>query len=85
MANTVTLTDNRTGKSYEFPILDGSKGPSVIDISSLYGQTGMFTYDPGYTSTASTKSDITFIDGEKGELMHRGYDCLLYTSPSPRD
>lgn len=74
MANTVTLTDNRTGKSYEFPILDGSKGPSVIDISSLYGQTGMLTYDPGYTSTASTKSDITFIDGEKGELMHRGYD-----------
>ena len=74
MPNTVTLTDNRTGKSYEFPILEGSKGPSVIDIGTLYNKTGMFTYDPGYTSTASCKSEITFIDGEKGELMHRGYD-----------
>lgn len=74
MSNTVTLTDNRNGKSYEFPILDGTKGPSVIDISSLYAQTGMFTFDRGYTSTAMCRSKITFIDGEKGELMHRGYD-----------
>ena len=74
MSNTVTLTDNRNGKSYEFPILDGTKGPSVIDISTLYKDTGMFTFDRGYTSTAMCRSAITFIDGEKGELMHRGYD-----------
>ncbi|CZE45901.1 citrate synthase [Campylobacter geochelonis] len=74
MANTVTLTDNRNAKSYDFPILDGALGPSVIDISSLYKDTGMFTFDRGYTSTAMCRSSITFIDGEKGELLHRGYD-----------
>ena len=74
MANTMTMTDNRTGKSWEFPILSGTKGPDVVDIGSFYSQTGMFTFDQGYTSTASCKSAITFIDGEKGELMHRGYD-----------
>lgn len=73
MSNTVTLTDNRTGKSYEFPIIDGTLGPSAIDITTLYKQVGMFTYDNGYTSTASCKSDITFIDGEEGILKHRGY------------
>jgi len=71
---TVTLTDNRNGKSYEFPILDATVGPSVVDISTLYRETNMFTYDEGYTSTASCKSDITYIDGEKGKLMYRGYD-----------
>ena len=70
---TVTLTDSRDGKSYEFPILSPSKGPDVIDIRKLYGETGMFTYDPGFTSTASCSSDITFIDGDKGELRYRGY------------
>lgn len=70
---TVTLTDNRDGKSYEFPILNPSKGPDVVDIRKLYGETGMFTYDPGFTSTASCSSDITFIDGGKGELRYRGY------------
>lgn len=70
---TVTLTDNRDGKSYEFPILSPTKGPDVIDIRKLYGETGMFTYDPGFTSTASCSSDITFIDGGKGELRYRGY------------
>ena len=74
MKNTFTMTDNRTEKSYEFDILDGTRGPSVVDISSFYSQTGMFTYDQGYTSTASTKSAITFIDGDKGELRHRGID-----------
>lgn len=73
-SNTVTLTDNRNGKNYEFPILDGNLGPSVIDISNLYKQTGMFTFDRGYTSTAMCRSDITFIDGEKSILKHRGYD-----------
>lgn len=73
-SNTVTLTDNRNGKSYEFPILDGTLGPSVIDISTLHKYTGMFTFDRGYTSTAMCRSDITFIDGEKSILKHRGYD-----------
>ena len=71
--NTVTLTNNRTGESFDFPILDGSEGPSLFNISSLYARTGMFTYDPGFTSTGSCSSAITFIDGEKGILLHRGY------------
>ncbi len=70
---TVTLTDNRDGKSYEFPILIPTKGQDVIDIRKLFSETGMFTYDPGFTSTASCSSDITFIDGGKGELRYRGY------------
>ena len=70
---TVTLTDNTTGKSLELPILGGSVGPRAIDVSKLYAQTGMFTYDPGFTSTASCDSAITYIDGEEGILMHRGY------------
>src|SRR3954471_2491669 len=60
-------------KTYEFPVLSGTVGPDVIDIRSLYAQTGMFTYDPGFTSTAATDSSITYIDGDKGELMYRGY------------
>jgi citrate synthase len=60
-------------KTYEFPILTGTAGPEVIDIRSLYAQTGLFTYDPGFTSTAACDSSITFIDGDKGELMYRGY------------
>src|SRR3569623_261706 len=60
-------------KTYDFPILSGSVGPEVIDIRTLYGQTGLFTYDPGFTSTAATDSTITYIDGDKGELMYRGY------------
>jgi len=71
---TVSLVDNRNGKRYEFEILTPSVGPDVIDIRSLYQQTGMFTYDPGFTSTASCSSDITYINGEKGELRYRGYD-----------
>jgi len=70
---TVTMTDNETGKQYEFPILDGSTGPRVIDIRKLYGETGMFTYDPGFTSTAACESGLTFIDGDEGILLHRGY------------
>jgi citrate synthase len=71
--NSVTLVDNRTGKSYEFPILDGSTGPSVVDIRKFYADTGMFTYDPGFTSTGSCESSITYIDGDAGVLRHRGY------------
>jgi len=72
--NTMTFTDNRNGKTYEYNIIDGTRGPSVIDISSFYKDSGMFTYDPGYTSTASCESKITFIDGENSELKYRGYD-----------
>ncbi len=72
--DTVTLTDNRTGTTYEFYILHPSVGPDVVDIRKLFAQTGMFTYDPGFTSTASCSSNITYIDGEKGELRYRGYD-----------
>jgi len=71
---TVSITDNRDGKEYELEILSPSVGPDVIDIRSLYQQTGMFTYDPGFTSTASCSSEITYINGEKGELRYRGYD-----------
>ncbi len=60
-------------KTFEFPILEGTVGPEVIDIRSLYAKTGMFTYDPGFTSTAACDSTITYIDGDKGELMYRGY------------
>jgi citrate synthase len=60
-------------QTFEFPVLSGSVGPNVIDIRSLYAKTGMFTYDPGFTSTAAADSSITYIDGDKGELMYRGY------------
>ena len=59
--------------NHEFPIFDGTIGPSVIDISKLYAQTGRFTYDPGFTSTASCESKITYIDGDEGILLYRGY------------
>jgi citrate synthase len=58
---------------FEYPVLSGSVGPDVVDIRKLYGQTGMFTYDPGFTSTASCESALTYIDGDEGVLLHRGY------------
>jgi len=61
------------GKSFEFPIHSGTIGPDVVDISKLYAQTGMFTYDPGFTSTGSCQSKITYIDGDHGVLLYRGY------------
>ncbi len=61
------------GKSFELPVLSPTAGPDVIDVRKLYAQAGVFTYDPGFTSTASCDSTITFIDGDKGELLHRGY------------
>jgi citrate synthase len=70
---TVTLTDNQTGKSYQLPVLSGSTGPDVIDIRRLYQDTGFFTFDPGYTSTGSCESAITYIDGDQGVLLYRGY------------
>src|SRR5512134_2915597 len=61
------------GKSLDFPVLSGSTGPDVVDIRTLYGKSGMFTYDPGFLSTASCSSAITFIDGDPGILLYRGY------------
>ena len=60
-------------KRLELPVLAGTEGPSVVDIRKLYGEADLFTYDPGYTSTASCESDLTFIDGDKGILLYRGY------------
>ncbi len=68
----VTLNE-KTQSLCELPILSGTTGPDVVDIQSLYQKTGMFTYDPGFTSTASCSSAITYIDGEKGVLLYRGY------------
>ena len=68
-----TLFNNETGQSFEIPIISGNDGPNVLDIRSIYKDTGMFTYDPGFTSTASCDSGITFIDGHKGILRYRGY------------
>jgi citrate synthase len=68
---TLTFSDGSPG--IDLPIYKGSIGPQVIDIRKLYGQTGKFTYDPGFLSTASCSSAITFIDGDKGELLYRGY------------
>ena len=61
------------GSKHEFPIMEGSVGPSVVNISKLYAATGQFTYDPGFTSTASCESTITYIDGDEGILLYRGY------------
>lgn len=72
-SKTFTLTDNDSGQSFDLPVFDGSVGPSVIDVRRLYGDTGYFTYDPGFTSTGSCDSAITFIDGDQGILLHRGY------------
>ena len=71
--DTVTLIDNSTNNSVDLPLLSGTVGPRVVDIRKLYASTGYFTYDPGFTATGSTESKITFIDGDKGILLHRGY------------
>ena len=71
--NTKKATLTVDGKTVEFPVMSGSVGPDVIDIGKLYAQTGMFTYDPGFTSTGSCDSKITYIDGDAGILLYRGY------------
>jgi citrate synthase len=79
-AGTATLTYG--DKSVDLPVLSGSTGPDVIDIRKLYGATDAFTYDPGFTSTASCESALTFIDGDKGVLLHRGYPIDQLASQS---
>ena len=71
--NKATLSFSNGTPSIDLPVYQGSVGPDVVDIRKLYAQTGMFTYDPGFLSTAATQSAITYIDGDKGELMYRGY------------
>jgi citrate synthase len=71
--NTKSATLTVDGKSFELPIHSGTVGPDVIDIGKLYAQSGMFTYDPGFTSTGSCQSKITYIDGDAGILEYRGY------------
>jgi citrate synthase len=68
-----TLSFSDGSPSVDFPVLGGSQGPEVIDVRALYGKTGKFTYDPGFMSTASCRSAITFIDGDQGILLYRGY------------
>ena len=71
--NKATLSFSNGTPNVELPVYQGSVGPDVVDIRKLYAQTGMFTYDPGFLSTASCQSAITYIDGDKGELLYRGY------------
>ena len=71
--NKATLSFSNGAPSVDMPVYSGNIGPDVIDIRKLYAQTGMFTYDPGFLSTASCQSAITYIDGDKGELLYRGY------------
>ena len=69
----VTITDNASGKSTILPVTSGTVGPDVIDIRKLYAETGMFTFDPGYWATGSCFSGLTYIDGDEGVLLHRGF------------
>jgi len=71
--NKATLSFSNGSPNIDFPVYTGTVGPDVVDIRKLYGQTGMFTYDPGFMSTAACESAITYIDGDKGELLYRGY------------
>ncbi len=71
--NKATLSFSNGTPSVDLPVYQGTVGPDVVDIRKLYAQTGMFTYDPGFMSTAATQSAITYIDGDKGELLYRGY------------
>ena len=73
MAETRTATLSIDGKEVQLPILSPTEGPDVVDIRKLYAQADVFTYDPGFTSTAACDSTITFIDGDAGILLHRGY------------
>lgn len=70
----IKILNPDNNKTYNFNIIKGSCGPDVVDLTSFYEKTGMFVYDPGFTSTASCSSEITYIDGEKGILLHRGYE-----------
>lgn len=82
MSKTFTLTDDQTGKQYKLPVVDASTGPNGIDVRKLLAESGYITFDPSYNSTGSCKSKITFIDGDAGKLMHRGYSIEELTTKS---
>src|SRR5690606_28161921 len=69
----LSLTDPDSGKALELPVREPTLGPKVVDVTQLYAKRGMFTFDPGYAATASCESSITYIDGEAGILLYRGY------------
>lgn len=71
--HTVTITDNKTGKQIELPVKQSTLGPQAVDIGRFFREMGYFTYDPGFLSTASCQSELTYLDGDKGELLYRGY------------
>ena len=71
--HSVTVTDNRTGRQIDLPVKDATEGPAAVDIGGFFKQLGYFTYDPGFVSTASCHSSLTYLDGEQGMLMYRGY------------
>ena len=71
--NSVTITDNRSGKKVDIPIQHGTHGSGVFDVRKMYSELDMFTYDPGFVSTATCSSYITYIDGDEGILLYRGY------------
>ena len=73
MPDFVTITDNRTGRQIECPVINGTLGTPVIDVKTLYRELGYFIFDPGYSTTSNCRSSITYLDGDKGILMHRGY------------
>lgn len=71
--HTLTITDNKTGKQIDLPVKQSTLGPEVVDIGRFFREMGYFTYDPGFLSTASCQSSLTYLDGDKGELLYRGY------------
>ncbi len=73
MTNSYSLVNNETGEKVELPLVTGTLGPAGADVGKVYDKMDLFTYDPGFTSTCSTKSAITYIDGDKGVLLYRGY------------
>ena len=71
--HTVTITDNKTGKQIQLPVRRSTLGPDAVDIGRFFREMGYFTYDPGFLSTASCRSELTYLDGDQGELLYRGY------------
>ena len=71
--HTLTVIENKTGKRMELPVRKSTQGPAAVDITRFFGETGYFTYDPGFLSTASCHSALTYLDGEQGQLLYRGY------------
>ena len=79
---TYTVTDNASGTSFDLPVYEGTVGPDVVDVRKFYAHSGAFTYDPGYASTGSCDSKLTYIDGDKGILLHGGYSIEDLASKS---